>query len=127
MLKANEIIIHCDFSENYSLKYAEEIQSFHFGGARQQISVHTVVVYSNDGSDTVTKTYCTLSESLHYRPAAIWAQLQSILKEYTKNGIDIIHFLSDSLVTQYRNKQLFSFITNHFMEHFPEVKNVSWN
>ncbi|CAG9814469.1 unnamed protein product [Phaedon cochleariae] len=127
VLKANEIIIHCDFSENYSLKYAEEIQSFHFGGARQQISLHTVVVYSKDGSNTVTKSYCTLSESLHHGPAAIWAHLQPILKEYTENGIDIIHFLSDSPATQYRNKQMFSFITNHFMEHFPEVKNVSWN
>ncbi|CAH1106712.1 unnamed protein product [Psylliodes chrysocephalus] len=127
VLKANEIIIHCDFSENYSLKYAEEIQSFHFGSARQQITLHTVVVYSNDGLDTVTKSYCTLSESLHHGPAAIWAHLQPILKEYTQNRIDTIHFLSDSPATQYRNKQMFSFLTNHFMEHFPEVKNVSWN
>lgn len=57
----------------------------------------------------------------------MWAHLQPILKEYTKNGIDIIHFLSDSLAIQYRNKQMFSFITNPFMEHFPEVKNLSWN
>ncbi|CAH0402137.1 unnamed protein product [Chilo suppressalis] len=28
-----EAIIHVDFSENYQTKYAEEIQSFHFGGS----------------------------------------------------------------------------------------------
>nr|CAH7714535.1 unnamed protein product [Callosobruchus chinensis] len=127
VLKANEIIIHCDFSENYSLKYAEEIQSFHFGGARQQVTLHTVVVYSKAGSDTVPKSYCTLSESLYHGPAAIWAHLNPIVKEYTQNDVDVIHFLSDSPATQYRNKQMFSFITNQFMEHFPKVKRISWN
>nr|CAH7730600.1 unnamed protein product [Callosobruchus chinensis] len=127
VLKANEIIIHCDFSENYSLKYAEEIQSFHFGGARQQVTLHTVVVYSKAGSDTVPKSYCTLSESLYHGPAAIWAHLNPIVKEYTQNDVDVIHFLSDSPATQYRNKQMFSFITNQLMEHFPKVKRISWN
>nr|CAI5839131.1 unnamed protein product [Callosobruchus analis] len=42
-----------------------------------------------------------------------------IEKEYTQNDVDVIHFLSDSPATQYRNKQMFSFITNQFMEHFP--------
>lgn len=31
-LKSNEVLIHVDFSENIACKYAEEIQSFHFGG-----------------------------------------------------------------------------------------------
>ncbi|KAF2897326.1 hypothetical protein ILUMI_08848, partial [Ignelater luminosus] len=41
-LTENDAIIHVDLSENYQTKYAEEVQSFHFGGPRQQISVHTV-------------------------------------------------------------------------------------
>lgn len=44
-LKNNEALVHMVFSENYNLKYAEEIQAFHFGGTRKQISLHTVVVY----------------------------------------------------------------------------------
>lgn len=43
-LTDNEVICHVDFSENYLLKYNEEIQSFHFGGSRQQISLHTGVL-----------------------------------------------------------------------------------
>nr|CAI5865004.1 unnamed protein product [Callosobruchus analis] len=104
-LKANEIIVHCDFSENYSMKYAEEIQAFHFGGARQQITLHTVVVYTKYESETVPESYCTLSESLNHGPAAIWAHLRPILTNYTQNGINTIHFLSDSPATQYRNKK----------------------
>nr|CAI5839685.1 unnamed protein product [Callosobruchus analis] len=126
-LKANEIIVHCDFSENYSMKYAEEIQAFHFGGARQQITLHTVVVYTKYESETVPESYCTLSESLNHGPAAIWAHLRPILTNYTQNGINTIHFLSDSPATQYRNKEMFCFITNHFKKHFPEVKELSWN
>lgn len=33
-LSVSEANIHVDFSENYALKYAEEVQSFHFGGSR---------------------------------------------------------------------------------------------
>lgn len=35
-----EAIILMDFSENYACKYAEEIQSFHFGGSREQATIH---------------------------------------------------------------------------------------
>jgi len=38
-LEENEIVIHCDFSENYVLKYAEEIKSMHFGASKRQSSI----------------------------------------------------------------------------------------
>lgn len=44
-LDENSVLIHVDFSENYSLKYAEEIQSVHFGGGREQVTLHTGVIY----------------------------------------------------------------------------------
>nr|CAH7746600.1 unnamed protein product [Callosobruchus chinensis] len=59
--------------------------------------------------------------------AAIWAHLNPIVKEYTQNDVDVTHFLSDSPATQYRNKQMFSFITNQFMEHFPKVNGMLLN
>lgn len=31
-MNADEVLIHCDFSENYAMKYATEIQSCHFRG-----------------------------------------------------------------------------------------------
>lgn len=45
-LESDEILIHCDFSENYATKYSSEIQAIHFGGNRQSVSLHTVVVYN---------------------------------------------------------------------------------
>lgn len=123
-LKPSEIIIHCDFSENYGLKYAEETQSFHFGGARQQITLHTVVVYS---SKTKPKSFCTLSESLNHGPPAIWAHLKPIIEEYCDEGIDTVHFLSDSPTTQYRNKQMFAFLAKQLTKCFPKIKRATWN
>ncbi|XP_025828833.1 uncharacterized protein LOC112904017 [Agrilus planipennis] len=45
-LTTNEIALHIDFSENYSCKCFEEVQSHHFGGSRNQVSLHTGVIYS---------------------------------------------------------------------------------
>lgn len=126
-LQPSEILIHCDFSENYSLKYAEETQSFHFGGARQQITLHTVVVYSKVEMETKPKSFCTLSESLQHGAAAIWAHLNPILEYYCDKGVDAIHFLSDSPATQYRNKHMFYFFASQLMKLFPQLKRVTWN
>ena len=44
-VKANECVIHVDFSENYNCKYHGEVQSVHFGASHQQSSLHTVVLF----------------------------------------------------------------------------------
>ena len=40
-LNEDEALILCDFSENYSCKMANEIQSMHFGASKHQITLHT--------------------------------------------------------------------------------------
>jgi hypothetical protein len=47
-LKYNEILLHFGFSENYVCKYGKEIQSVHFCGSKQQLSLHTSVLYYCD-------------------------------------------------------------------------------
>lgn len=62
-LQEGEVLIHVDFSENYCTKYAEEIQAFHFGGSRAQLSLHTVVVYQRNS----ILFFCTVSKNIdHY-------------------------------------------------------------
>ncbi|KAK5909852.1 hypothetical protein CesoFtcFv8_003745 [Champsocephalus esox] len=55
-----EAVLHIDFSENYACKLSTEIQAFHFGGSRQQATIHTSVLYTVHG----IKSYATLSDSL---------------------------------------------------------------
>ncbi|CAH1959175.1 unnamed protein product [Acanthoscelides obtectus] len=70
-LQDDDVLIHIDFSENYYTKYAEEIQAFHFGGSRAQLSLHTVVVYLKG----TIHSYCTISDNIAHSPAAIWVHL----------------------------------------------------
>nr|CAI5818336.1 unnamed protein product [Callosobruchus analis] len=97
-LKANEIIVHCDFSENYSMKYAEEIQPsilelLHF----VRIVKSWASSYLGPSSPYPNKLYPK------------WNQYHPLFERQP--------------ATQYRNKEMFCFITNHFKKHFPEVKN----
>ncbi|KAK1902639.1 Ufm1-specific protease [Dissostichus eleginoides] len=61
-LRETELVLHVDFSENDAGKLNTEIQSFHFGGNRQQASIHTVVAYTSTGS----QSYATISDSLSH-------------------------------------------------------------
>lgn len=45
-LHENEAVVHKYYSENYGCKLNPEVQSFHFGGSRQQATIHTSVVYT---------------------------------------------------------------------------------
>ncbi|CAH1099094.1 unnamed protein product [Psylliodes chrysocephalus] len=126
-LTDSDAIIHVDFSENFQTKYAEEVQSFHFGGSRQQISMHTVVVYTKRaGEDIKSKCFCTLSENLSHSPSAIWAHLQPILDSLPAT-VTNLHFLSDGPVTQYRNKIMFKVLATKLEEFYPNLMNFSWN
>lgn len=127
-LTEKDAIIHMDFSENYQTKYAEEIQAFHFGGSRQQISLHTVVTYTKDNAESDVKPtcYCTMSTNLSHSPPAVWAHLQPILDKLPPT-VENLHFLSDGPVTQYRNKTMFYILSNNLQEFYPNVINFTWN
>lgn len=63
-LHENDCVIHVDFSENYNTKYTDEIQSFHVGGSRKQITLHTSVIHLNKSGVLRTQSFCTMSPSL---------------------------------------------------------------
>lgn len=106
---------------SYSTKYAEEIQAFHFGGSRQQISQQTVGTYPKEEASGEVKTtcYCLMSQNLLHSPPAIWAHLP-ILNSLPPQ-VEILHFWSDGLVRQYRNKFIFYFLVTHLKEFYPAL------
>ena len=75
LMSANEVTVHIDFSENYTCRYLEEIQSVHFGGSHRQASLHTGVCYTIKG----TTSFCSISDCTRHDPAGIWAHLQPVL------------------------------------------------
>ena len=94
------------FSENYSCKHFEEIQSVHFGGSHAQVSLHTGMYYTaNDGNTS----FCTVSSCNRHDPSGIWGHMTPILKKIRAEHpqISTVHFVSDGPTTQYRNKTNF--------------------
>lgn len=129
-LNEDEVLIHCDFSENYAMKYSSEVQAFHFGGSRKQFTLHTSEVYFKKDaySGLMTQSFCTLSECLDHGPEAVWAHLQPVINflKQSVTQIRMIHFLSDSPTTQYRNKTIFYLIA-HALQHSVPVSVATWN
>lgn len=78
-----EAAIICDFSENFACKLHTEIQSMHFGGSRNQVSLHTGLLYTSKNKPL---SFCTFSPSLEHNPASIWAHLEPIIN-YVKTKI----------------------------------------
>lgn len=129
-LKEDECIVHMDFSENYNLKHAEEVQAFHFGGSRKQISLHTVVAYVKQaGKENASSiSFCTMSESLNHEVPGIWGHLTPVLRGLQdKFQFKKLHFVSDSPSGQYRNKTMFYFLANHLLKICPGIISFTWN
>lgn len=87
-LQGNDILVHCDFSENYECKYKEEVQAAHFGGSKSQLSLHTVVVYYKSDEELKSKSFCTISGCcLRHDSSAVCAYLTPVLKFKRKKQI----------------------------------------
>lgn len=124
-LKETEAMIHVDFSENYSCKLSEEVQSFHFGASRNQASLHTGLIYLRNYEKPIS--FCTISESLEHGPGGIWAHLDPIL-EYLKEcapQVSILHFFSDGPSSQYKQKNNFYLLCHRLYE--KKFKCATWS
>ena len=123
----SECLIHIDFSENYNCKYAEEIQSVHFGGSHQQASLHTGVLYVMKGGVQQVVPFCTISASRQHGPPGIWAHLDPILQllKDTYPAVKTLHFFSDGPATQYKQKGNFFLLSTEPLSKGFSV--VNWN
>lgn len=123
-LHENEVMIQIDFSENYTTKYANEIQSTHF--AKKQISIHTGVYYLRN-SDLKSKSFATVSDNLDHQAHAIWAHMKPILRTILKNKqIDTLHFYSDGPTSQYRNRTNVTLWIQTLINDFQQVTKSTW-
>lgn len=119
-LTENEILIICDFSENYESKYSEEIQSTHY--SKQSITLHTGVIFFKERS----QSFVTISDNICHEPHAIWAHLLPVIKFAKENcQIKTIHFFSDGPSSQYRQKKNF-LLLSLFTEKL-NLKSSTWS
>lgn len=123
-LTAKDCLLHVDFSENFNCKYAQEIQSVHFGGSHQQATLHTGVLYVHEQPPL---SFATISPCRRHDPVAIWAHLDPILdmvkREYSE--VKNLHFFSDGPATQYKQKGNFYMIGTE--PHQKGFHTTTWN
>lgn len=122
-LTEKDVVIHIDYSENYSCKYSREVKDTHFGGGNEQVTIHTGVKYLSGGR----KSFASLSACLKHHAIATWAHLDPVLKSIQEEhpAVRHVHFISDGPTSQYRNKTAFYLAsTVPFMRGF---EYVTWN
>lgn len=106
-LKMNEMLIVCDFSENYSFLIQSAIQSFHW--SNKQCTIHPFALYWKEGDELKMQSIIFIAESTKHNITAVY-QFQVLLLEWIKekqdygNITDII-FFSDGAGGQYKNKK----------------------
>ena len=112
-LLTDQATIHIDFSQNYCCKLSAEIQPFHFGSSRSQVTLHTGLIYLAD--KTKPTSFCSISPANDHGPPAIWAHLQPVIDMIKERSaqINVMHIFSDGPSSQYRQKRIFlSCLTN---------------
>ncbi|CAM4988858.1 unnamed protein product, partial [Rotaria socialis] len=93
--------IQIDWSENYNLKQAREEKGAYY--YEQHISIQSGFVWLNKNAFS----FASISDDTCHMAEAAWAAIQDLLKDLIdKNNINIINFISDSPVSQYRNKTM---------------------
>lgn len=128
-LAAGEFLVRIDFSENYACKYFSEIQSVHFGASRQQVSIHTGVLYylSDVTGQVDIMPFCSISACLRHDAAAVHAHLKTALTRLIpKQNINVLHIVSDGPSSQYKNKSNFYLFTQHLV-HVLNISAATWN
>ena len=103
MMPLKEYSIQIDYAENYSCCYQDEFSAVHYD--RNQISIHPMVIYYQ-GEVTDEKQH-TIPTTMAFTGA-----LQPRLHQPMLN-LQIIHYVTDSPSSQYRNKTVTVLLTHH--------------
>lgn len=113
-LPVGEILLWMDFAENYTCASMEEVQSAYWNAS--MVSLHTMVAYfPGDRAPRNLQSYVAVSDVISHNATAVYDILKKIIpiikEDYpvTKK----IHYLTDLLTSQYRNKTIFQVLVDH--------------
>ena len=115
-LKPGHVILHEDFSENYTLKYQREIMQAHWTNA--SVTLFTAIVYfrKDDNSDLEHISYTVISDELCHDKRAVVAFNKAILNDFLQKvpmQVSMVHYWSDGGGSQFKNKFMFCNLLFH--------------
>lgn len=112
-LKDTEVLVICDFAENYSFILQDEAQSYHWTSG--QATVHPFVIYYKR-EKTEHVSFVVISECLEHNTIALYCfqkKLIDFMKSRFGNRIKKIYYFSDGSAAQYKNRKNFTNLCNH--------------
>ena len=121
----NECLVQMDFAENYVCKPLEEVQSGYWN--QTGVTLHPIVVYYL--AEGILKHHClvAVSDERAHNAATIMTIIEELVPKVQTfiPALQRIHYWTDSPTAQYRNKTIFSLVSEHH-EKFDGVF-ASWN
>ena len=75
-LQPGEVIIICDFAQNYSFVLQDAAQGFHWNNT--QATVHTFVIYYKNDSELTRLNFVVFSDALSHNTVAVHAFQRSL-------------------------------------------------
>ena len=111
-----EIILHEDFSENYTLKHQHEIMQAHW--STHSVTVFTAIVFyrPEEHAELMHVSYSVVSDTLNHDKTAVVSFNQAILKDAQHKlpfRISQVHYWSDGAASQFKNRYMFANLLHH--------------
>jgi hypothetical protein len=103
-----------DFSENYNIIYQDEPSQVFFD--RKNVTIHPMVVHFTDENQKLQhKSFAGISDITVHNAAQVLAFIKLLvpLLLEIKPGLKIVHYITDSPASQYRNKSVMYILAKH--------------
>ena len=120
-LLENEIVVQCDFAENYSFVLQDEAQGFHWNNSMS--TVHPCVIYfkvkdeNNDDLKVLAhKSIVFISDCLSHNTVLVHTfqrKLIAFIKDEILPNLKKVYYFSDGAASQYKNRKNFSNLCCH--------------
>ncbi len=118
------VVVYLDYAENWLVKYKREIAEQYYNN--KQVTVFPFVAYYMQGDKVVHKAYAVLSDETSHQAATAVTGISTMVPYLMQlvEDLGMVHFVSDSPVSQFRNQKIAHFVANFGLV-FPGVR-ASW-
>ncbi|KAJ8044972.1 hypothetical protein HOLleu_07881 [Holothuria leucospilota] len=125
-LNKDECLVQMDFAENYTCVPLEEVQSGYWN--QEGVTLHPMVMYYRDENQTLKHhSFVAVSDDKNHNATTIFSIVKDLVPRLVKivPSLKLVHYWTDSPTAQYRNKTIFSLVSDHH-ELFNGIF-ASWN
>lgn len=120
-LKQDEVLVICDFSENYSFIIQNAAQGYHWNNS--QATIHPFEIYYKKEGKLENKSFIVISEVLNHDTISVQLFITKLI-DFLKQTVHIskIIFMSDGAAAHYKNKKNFVSLCNFNSMHGLEAE-----